>query len=353
MLASTRSVHTQRWALGMQQLGWPVHLLTADPDEPYDYDEIPIERLRNRGKLTFVTATGEVRKHFRQLQPGLVHAFYATNYGLLAALAGCRPLLLSVMGTDVFSYPNKSFLHLQGTAAILSRADHVAATSLAMVRRVKWLKGVPTRISHTPFGVDIRRFRPLGRFRITVEDSCFRMVSVRHLEPKYGLDVLIEAVSMLHKQQPSLEFSLDIYGEGSQRSELQALIDRRKMASVIRLPGPVAQQHMPQLLQNADLVIVPSREESFGVAVLEASACGLPVIGSRVGGLPEVIRDGETGLLFPSQNAAALELCISRLITEPYTRQRMGLAGRRFVEENYSEEACLARMDALYTKLII
>ncbi|MCH8485515.1 MAG: glycosyltransferase [Candidatus Cyclonatronum sp.] len=351
MLASSRSVHTQRWAMGMYRLGWPVHLLTADPDELLDYGPVPVIRLPGTGKATFFTSAHKVRKLHRALKPGLVHAFYATNYGFLAALAGCRPLLLSVMGTDVFSYPNKSFLHLAGTSAILKRADYIAATSKIMVRRVRWLKSSPARIAHTPFGTDLNRFRPAARNSLPGRENTFRIISVRHLEHKYGLDVLIDGAALLRRQLPRLNFSLDICGEGPERKALEARIAGHGLQDICRMPGAVSPEALPQLLQNADIAVVPSREESFGVSVIEASACGIPVIGSKVGGIPEVIREGETGLLFPSQNAAALEVCLSRMATEPYTRQRMGLAGRRFVEETYSEEACLARMDKLYTKL--
>lgn len=351
MLASSRSVHTLRWAKGMHRLGWPVHLLTADPDEPHDYGPVPVNRLPGTGRAAFFTSALKVRKMHRALKPGLIHAFYATNYGFLAALAGCRPLLLSVMGTDVFSYPNKSFLHLAGTAAILRRADYVAATSMVMVRRVKWLKSSPARIAHTPFGVDVNRFRPGSGPEENAGEKVFRIMSVRHLEHKYGLDVLIDAVALFRRQLPRLSFSLDIYGEGPERKALEERIAGYGLQDICRMPGTVPPDQLPELLRLADLVVVPSREESFGVSVLEASACGIPVIGSKVGGLPEVIREGETGLLFPTQNAAALEVCMARIATEPYTRQRMGHAGRRFVEETYSEEACLARMNELYTKL--
>ncbi|AXJ02553.1 Glycosyltransferase involved in cell wall bisynthesis [Cyclonatronum proteinivorum] len=351
ILASSRSVHTLRWATGMQKLGWQIQLLTADPDEPHDYGSIPVHRLKHSGRFTYLRSVGLLRKLHKKINPSLVHAFYATNYGLLAVLARVRPLLLSVMGTDVFSYPQKSYFHLMGTSAILKRADCVAATSQVMVRRVKWFRGGPESVVHTPFGVDLSRFKPDPQAQTQDESRPFRIVSVRHLEYKYGLDVLIEAAALIHRQHSWLRFSLDMYGEGAERAALEAQIEANGLTGIARLPGPLEPERIPEVLQRADVAVVPSREESFGVAVLEASACGLPVIGSKVGGIPEVLKEGETGLLFPRQNVAALESCLLRIASEPYTRQRFGVAGRRFVEATYSEDACLQRMHALYTQL--
>lgn len=99
-------------------------------------------------------------------------------------------------------------------------------------------------------------------------------------------------------------------------------------------------------------MVMPSREEAFGVAVLEAAACGRPTIASRVGGVPEVIRDNETGLLVPPGDEAALAQALLRLVRDPETCRRMGEAGRALVQKEYLWNDSLNRMSQLYENVI-
>lgn len=352
MLASSRSVHTWRWATGLKSRGWDIRLLTADAGEAHPYATIPIHRLKYSGKTGFLWSAPQLKALCKELRPGLIHAFYATNYGLLGAIAGFKPMLLSVMGTDVFSYPDKSRLHAAYTSFILKKYGHIAATSSIMCSRVETFGINPEHITCTPFGIDTKKFSPPAQRQAEPKGDAFRIVSFRHLEQKYGLDVLIEAAARLRRELPEQKLRLDLYGEGSQQTALRELADRHALQEIVNLPGAVRPDKIPELLRQADVAVVPSREESFGVAALEAAACGIPVIGSRAGGLPEVIAENETGLLFPSGDALALKACLHKLATEPALRHQMGLAGRRFVAEHYSEEICLDRMESLYTKLI-
>jgi glycosyltransferase involved in cell wall biosynthesis len=101
-----------------------------------------------------------------------------------------------------------------------------------------------------------------------------------------------------------------------------------------------------------DIFVVPSLQESFGVAAVEAAAAGLPVLASNVGGLPEVVVDGETGFLVPPADVEALSGRLSQLIADPALRQRMGQAGCTFIKAHYDWKANAAQMESLYQSIV-
>ena len=116
--------------------------------------------------------------------------------------------------------------------------------------------------------------------------------------------------------------------------------------------GASPHDEVPSWLNRLDIYVAPSRlSESFGVAVIEASACGLPVIVSDVGGLPEVVRDGETGLVVPRENVPALQAALRRLLLDPALRQRLGRNGRAHVAREYEWGHCVDLMERVYASL--
>jgi glycosyltransferase involved in cell wall biosynthesis len=143
---------------------------------------------------------------------------------------------------------------------------------------------------------------------------------------------------------------LIIVGGGEQHAELQRLLVNLSLENRITLTGQVDHEDVPGYLHSFDVFVVPSltERESFGVAAVEASASGLPVIASRIGGLPEVVLDGKTGLLVPPGDVDALAFAISCLLADPALRAQMGQAGRQFVLEHYRWEDNAKLMEEIY-----
>jgi glycosyltransferase involved in cell wall biosynthesis len=116
----------------------------------------------------------------------------------------------------------------------------------------------------------------------------------------------------------------------------------------VRFLGEVPHEQVPEVLQQLDIFAMPSTYEGFGVAALEAEAMEMPVVASRIHGIPDVVVDGETGLLVPPRDRQALAAALERLATDADLRRRLGQAGRAFVAEQYSWEENTAQMEALY-----
>jgi glycosyltransferase involved in cell wall biosynthesis len=274
----------------------------------------------------------------RRWRPQLVNAHYASGYGTTAALCGVGPLLLSVWGSDVYDFPYENALKGWLVRRNLRRATAVASTSEAMARQVRRLVPDIGEIAITPFGVDLERFSPAPR----PENRPLTVGIVKSLAPKYGVDLLVRAFAGL---PPACR--LLIVGDGPQRAGLEALTRELGIAERTEFAGAVPHADVPRWLNRLDIYAAPSRldSESFGVAVIEASACALPVVVSDAGGLPEVVRDGETGLVVPRDDVPALQAALLRLVQDAPLRARLGGAGRAHVMRSYAWAHCVDLME--------
>jgi glycosyltransferase involved in cell wall biosynthesis len=334
MLAPASVIHTQRWVEGLHARGLSVVLATQHPDAAWQAPlGVRVVVLPHPGTPGYFLNVPALRRLLRQERPDLLSAHYASGYGTTAALAGFRPWLLSVWGSDVYDFPNEGRLKGWLLRRNLRHADAIASTSQAMARQVRRLVPQIGDIAITSFGIDATRFAPRP-----VPHPGLVIGTVKTLAPKYGVDVLLRAFARVVQAVPEAPpLSLVIVGGGSQRAELEALAVTLGVAARVQFVGVVPHAEVPGWLNGFDVYVAVSRldSESFGVAVLEASACGLPVVVSDVGGLPEVVDDGVTGLVVPREDEHSLAQALQRLIADPALRHRFGAAGRKRVLDSY------------------
>jgi len=346
LLAAANCIHTTRWANGLVSRGIDVHLVSAHVS-PLDLDSrVHLHILKNKSPFGYLTAVFEVRKLIKQIQPGLVNAHYATGYGLLARLVGFKPTLLSVWGSDVYDFPEKSFLHRWLLKGNLKSATAIASTSHCMARKTAETFQ-HKNVFITPFGIDETIFSPSAK----PEELQNQIVlgTVKTLKHGYGIDVLIQAFAQAWQTLGSPEnVKLEISGSGPDLDELQNLAHDLGVLKQVLFHGQVSHQDVPQMLNRLDIYCAFSRFESFGVAILEASACEKPVIVSDADGPAEVTLDGITGMVVPKEDVDASAKAMIKLIQDETLRQKMGKAGRQHVLENYTWEKSLDLMIEAY-----
>lgn len=216
--------------------------------------------------------------------------------------------------------------------------DRVIAISEG-VRRVLVAAGVdPARIRVVPSGVDVARLVPAAGARAALrrawgaDDAQVVAIVVGVLERRKGHDVLLEAAARLGAGAP---LRYVFVGAGPLETALRRAAHARGVA--VTFLG--FRDDVVDCLAAADVAVLPSRHEGLGVAALEAMAVGRPVVASRVGGLAEVVADGETGSLVPPDDPAALAAALGELAAAPETRRRMGAAGAARVRARYSAAA--------------
>ena len=355
-LAGQNSIHTVRWVNAMIDKVSELHLLTMhDKSDPID-ERVKVYLLPHKAPHGYFLNVKYLKKLLAEIQPDLLHVHYASGYGTLGRKSGYHPLMLSVWGSDVYDFPATSFLHRNLVAANLRQADWVCSTSEVMAGQTQSLCSDLPHLSITPFGIDCEKFRPLP-----MQDKYLTIGTVKKLAPKYGIDILLKAFAMARKmavaQSPNLvdRLRLTIVGDGVQRQKLESLAQQLEIDDLTTFVGAVPHEQVPDYLNQIDIYVAASRldSESFGVAVLEASACGLPVIVSDVGGLPEVVQDGVTGYIVPQENVAATAEAIVKLIKSKKDRDRLGAAGRKLVLERYVWDENVDLMRSTYDKLLM
>jgi len=233
-------------------------------------------------------------------------------------------------------------------AELLHDVDHVVATCSDEVGELLALGAEPERVTVVPCGIDARLFRPSGPVLPRRGDVAHRIAAVSRLVPRKGIDDVVRALPHL----PDTELvvaggaPIDRLGADPEARRLQALARRCGVADRVRLLGSITRAEVPPLLRSSDVVVCTPWYEPFGIVPLEAMACGVPVVGSAVGGLLDTIVDRVTGLLVPPRDPPALAAGVRRLLDNPSLRSRMGAEGAARVRERYTwDQVARATLD--------
>jgi D-inositol-3-phosphate glycosyltransferase len=256
---------------------------------------------------------------------------------------------------------------IDGERRVLRAADRVVAATPAELAQLQFLYQADTRkITIIPPGVDTSRFYPIpsdeARSAIGVSPNGCMILYVGRIEPLKGVDMLIRAMSIMHQNGALRECpqGLMIIGGDPQASpdemnvemaRLQALCRELGMEDVILFLGKRDQDFLPYYYSAAEVLVMPSHYESFGMVALEAMACGTPVVASQVGGLAFLVQDGITGFVVPDGEPQALADRLSQLIRDPRLRHKMGEQAAAYAQQ-YAWEQIANRILALYRELL-
>jgi glycosyltransferase involved in cell wall biosynthesis len=342
ILAPGNSIHTIKWVNALANRGHQVHLLTMHKSVEDLHENIAEHLLQFPSPAGYYLNVFLLRRLLNRLMPDFLHAHYASGYGTLARLSRYKPLLLSVWGSDVYDFPEESCLNKYILRKNLASADRISSTSHCMkIQTEKYMKHkLPIEV--IPFGVNTEVFCPQPNRDI----DKITIGMVKKMAPQYGPKFLMEAFDIINKKYPNSR--LILIGGGPQEEELKRLAHNLGIAEYCNFVGSVLHREVPRWLNQFDIYCAPSTMESFGVAVIEASACGLPVIVSRVGGLPEVVQENKTGIIIPPKDVNALVQALETLIKNKELRISMGNAGRIYVQQHYEWEFCVDKMEQLY-----
>ena len=325
-------------------------------------DRAVAEELRERGvrALTLDGAgKGDLRVLYRLARlvrderPDIIHAFLGVANlaaSLVGRLSGVPVIIWSYRDVEVW----KTKAHWMVDRMGARWADAVTCCSDAVRRFVlARLNGPPSNLLTIHNGINIEAFdRPhaASRPELNLRDGGFVIGTVSRLdEPKKGLTVLLRALADVARRDGMPAWQGLLVGDGPARDRL------RRLAEELGLQGRVVfagmRRDVASVLPAMDLFVCPSLYEGFGIAIVEAMAAGRPVIASAVGGIPEIVVHGDTGLLVPPGDAAALADAIAALLAHPDLARAMGLRGRARAQERFSVETAVRRHQQLYESL--
>ncbi|HEX3454151.1 MAG TPA: glycosyltransferase, partial [Gaiellaceae bacterium] len=276
----------------------------------------------------------------------VVHAHWVLPNGWASASVANRagvPIVVTVHGTDVALAEGNRLL-ASAAGQTFGRVAAVTATSENLRQRAVALGADPRSATTTYIGVDTGRFAPRPaspemRELLGGREGDLLVVSVGRLAQVKGFEYLIEAASRVQRS------SFAIVGDGELRPELERLVEAS--SGRVELVGALPHDRVADAFVAADVVVVPSvvddrgRVDATTSTALEALASGRPLIATNVGGIPEVVHDGDNGLLVPEKDPVALAAAIERVRTDPDLRERLSARAREFALERLSWDAAM------------
>lgn len=351
-LSSAASIHTVRWVNAMTERGHEVYLISLDSPLDSGIDErVKFIKLNLPAPFGYYLNFFKAKKIINEIKPDILHTHYASGYGTLSRLINYKPTILSVWGSDVYLYPYKSKINMSILKKNLSAPDLIASTSETMKVQTRNILEPEEDIAVTPFGIDIKEFT--SSVSNKKDKNKITIGTIKKMETVYGIEYLLRAFKIItHKMPKNFNVELLLVGDGKELECYEGLAKELKIDHLTRFVGQVPHEEVPRYLNKLDIYCAPSLSESFGVAIIEASACELPVVVSNVGGLPEVVVDNKTGYIVPPKDVESLADKILSLATDQNKRKTFGTNGRQFVMDNYSWEANVGTMEEIYCDLL-
>lgn len=360
-LADIDSAHTRKWAISLSERGYEIGIFSLRKSESSWFSNYPSIHVFNEDgfsrekfhvasalKLSYLQFIPALKATIKKYQPDIVHAHYATSYGLLGVRSGFHPLIISVWGSDIFEFPRKSLLHRLLVFNNLKKADAIFSTSEIM--REEILHYVTKEVAVTPFGVDVNEFSAQPANSVFTGNPKV-IGTIKSLESNYGIDTLIRAFALLKKRYAN-DVKLLICGDGTKEQELKQLANETGYGNDILFTGRINQQEVPRYHNMIDIFVNISLQESFGVAVVEAMACEKPVVVTSVGGLKEVVEENVSGVFVPVANVEKTADAILGLLNNPEKAKRMGQEGRNRVLQKYDWKKNLDDIEKQYAKIL-
>ena len=349
-LGDNGSVHNQKWIQALSLVDdMELHVIAFD--RGVKFDRVIYHPLKKYlgNKLDYIVNVPRVKKMVTEIHPDILHAHYATSYGYMGSKTGFHPYIITGWGADIFDSTKNPVMKLVLKQSF-ANADAITVLSGIALQEMKKLSAKPVKL--IPFGVNVQQFIPA----IKKHDGKFRIGTIRTLNEKYGVEYLVRAFALLYLKFPHVY--LEIIGDGLLRKFLEQLTIELNIADRVTFHGYINQtnefEKYYRLLSGFDVFCIPSilDSETFGVAAVEASSCGIPVIASRIGGLTGVIEDGKTGILVTPKDHVQLAHAIETIIADRELQSNMGQAGRTRAVAKYNWEDSMTKMLNVYKSVL-
>ncbi len=358
----TKHLNGQQWASTLvtgqidRQEGDMIDLAYAKGLEP-----LVITTLRNgAGPAADLISLVRLYRLFRRERPAIVHLhlFKARLLGGIAARLAGVPLVAETFHGTLFSGYYRPIVSrlLVAVERLLARLmNAVIAVSDEVASEIHGLNVAdPEKVHVIPLGLDLDRFAQAAETsrilheELGVSHRTLLVGTVGRLVPIKGLRYFIAAAAQVSRLVPEVRFV--IIGDGPERAALERQVSQEGLDDRVFFLG--WRRDVQRLYPDLDVVVLASLHEGTPVAIIEAMAAGRSVVATRVGGVPDVVQDGVTGLLVPPEDPGAIGDAVVRLLRSPDERRRLGLEARRHVHPRFTATRLAADMDALYNRML-
>jgi colanic acid/amylovoran biosynthesis glycosyltransferase len=330
---------------GLIDIGYEVDIYAFGAEGLEDYGHRQLDEYQLADLTTYLPGEldhAEVARQFQQRDYCAVHC----HFGMVSEKMAFLKDYLETTAFVVTFHGKDIRLALAEGSQVLHATFHAFDWFISICNynrvRLEQLGCPPWQIVDLPNGVNTSAFAP-GERR---SGSKVSIVTVARLHSDKNIPY---ALLVMHRlAQSGLEFSYEVLGHGPDRPEIEALIAELGLSSQVTLRGQCSENEVAEHLKAADIFFLPSRAEASPVCILEAQACALPVVATRVGGVEELVVDGSTGFIVESEDQQAAASRLLLLASDPEARARMGRKGREWICNHHDSHSLLLRCAELY-----
>lgn len=352
------TLHAKRWAEWFSKKGHEVHLISRH--EPLEMKNVIVHKMKDLGKnkplklVSFILDIQRVRKIIAEIQPDIVHGHYLLTYGLLGALSGFKPYIVTPWGNDISELDQRSFIEKRIGRFVLRKADFINVCDTACKERVIELGVDDNKVFVNGWGTDITFFKPNGNLKAQKGSENFTILITRVRSPFESIDFFLEAVILILKRIENVKFIILGQEELSHRY-LRNKINHYRISSAFVLAGVQSREKVAELMASSDIFLDFLKRTTagnpIGSSVQEAMSSGMPVVIGRIPSLTGVIEDGYNGMVFDWKDPSGLAEKIIKLYEDRELREKIGKKAREFAAENFNWEKNSSEMEDFYLKI--
>lgn len=303
-LADGESIHVVRWCRHFLSLGHQVHLIS--------FKAVQMEGITTHyinagtinvegGNWRVLLQYRKVKKIIKDINPDLLHAIYATSYGIVGALSDFHPYIVTPLGTDVLISPQRSFIYKRLLRYVFKKADHITSMAPHMTDAMLELGASAAKIGTVILGINTAIFNKQNR---KLPENQFVITSIRNLEPIYNIPHFLHALAIVKPKIPNLK--VNITGDGSLCDELKQLAARLNIFDIVTFYGKVSQAKIVEILNQSHISVTVSLSDGNSLSLIEAMACGAYPIATDILANRQWLKDGVNGIFVKINDISSL-----------------------------------------------
>jgi glycosyltransferase involved in cell wall biosynthesis len=305
---------------------------------------------------------GRVRMYIRfkkllsMIKPDIVHAGWVPTCGFTTALSNFHPFLLMPWGSDILLTPKRRWFYKKITQFTIKRADMITCDAETVKKEIVQLADYPQeKIVVFPWGIDLSLFKPDISLRVNLRkrlgiEGKKVIIMNRSFKPVYGIEYFLKALPMVWEKVPDVYVLL--IGSGPLENELRKIVKKLNLEPIVKFMGEVSNEEMPAYLNASDLFVSSSLSDGTSLSLLEAMACGLPVVVTDVPAIVEWVADGENGLVVPRKSVEELAEAIIHLLKNEDIAIEMGKKNLEIAKERADWNKNFRKLEEIYLGML-
>lgn len=350
LLADGESIHTQRWCQHFCELGHDIHLITFKDVQIPNINVHTVSGVNinvSGGNWKVILKYRQIKQLINKLQPDVLHALYATSYGLVGALTGFRKFIVTPLGTDVLVSPEQSFIYRAILYYVFKKATVITSMAPHMKEAMLKLGAKNEKIQDVVLGINTNIFNKKNRI---LSENDFVICSTRNFEPVYNIPHFLKALAIVKHNIPNLK--VNIIGDGSLKQDLVNLSKQLKIDHFVNFLGKVPQNKVVELLNESHVFVTVSLSDGNSLSLIEAMACGAYPIASDILANKQWVVEDVNGSFVKINDVQGLANCITDVFTRYNDIIPLALIeSDKIISQKGTWNVNMAKMEKIYRNL--